>query len=65
MTVTISAGGTLRLVEFGRGDTWVWKSMTGNRARGTRVSFTCSMLFGSNSEIGSGGRWLPDGCGGA
>ena len=62
MAVTISAGGTPGLCEPRRGETCVWKSITGKRARATWVSSTCSMLFGSNSVSGSGALWLPACC---
>jgi hypothetical protein len=59
---TSCAGGTLGRWERGRGETWVWKSITGKRARATWVSSTCSMLFGSNSVSGRPGRWSPPRC---
>ena len=61
-TFTSSAGGTPGRCDPRRSDTWVWKSITGKRARATCVSGTCSMLFGWNSVSGSVRAWSPAGC---
>ena len=61
MAFSRSAGGTLGFCARRR-EMCVWKSITGKRARPMRVSFTCSMLFGSNSASGSGAIWVRVPC---